>query len=178
MSVQKGRITSVAQREQQPRFAEPGELRVSPHRCTKCGKSFSHPPALVIHEKFCSGQARSSGAQQGSPSSATAGETQPVLTSTVRVEEVGGEQGTVAADEGRADEGGVPIRSGKRRLDGGLKQSGLREGQRRIPHSLYFKYQVALEFSAMQRKKELGIIANPLQKTSQERTCDECAIHV
>lgn len=42
-----------------------------------------------------------------------------------------------------------------------------KEGQHRTPYTLFFKLQVAKEFLALQQKKELGIVPDPLQRTSE-----------
>lgn len=55
----------------------------------------------------------------------------------------------------------------KLRKDGLPKRSGLRQGQRRVPHTIFLKYQVALQFQALREMKERGLITDPLRRTSE-----------
>lgn len=52
--------------------------------------------------------------------------------------------------------------------DGRLKRSGLKEGMRRTPHSLLFKWRVAVDYQYFRDLKAQGILSNPLQRTSEQ----------
>ena len=79
----------------------------------------------------------------------------------------GDRRGPAQESPGEEEQEEVEQGSSKRRKsDGGIKLSGMREGQRRTPHTLYFKYSVAMEYEALKRKKEQGTIADPLGRTS------------
>ena len=55
----------------------------------------------------------------------------------------------------------------KLRKDGGFKQSGLREGDKKTARTLYFKYEVAKYYHQMQKQKERGLCARPLEETCE-----------
>lgn len=65
----------------------------------------------------------------------------------------------------RGDVEVVQVRK-KRRKDGGFKMSGLREGMKRKPYTLLFKYQVCLAFDKYSEMKQQGLLSNPLEATS------------
>lgn len=54
-----------------------------------------------------------------------------------------------------------------RKKDGLPKESGGKEGCRRRSHTLYYKYQVAMDYAIFDDMKQQGIISDPLTRTSQ-----------
>lgn len=143
----------------------------------RCGRSFDHLPALTVHSKFCKFSCVST--EEELESAENAQET-PV---SVPMEATEASNGPTSVEEvevsARPDlrhlppptpSAGRQIAEGKyvkrRKTDGRPKQSGLRQGMHKTPHSLLFKLRVALECQAFMEKKEQGQIKDPLYRTS------------
>ena len=129
-----------------------------------CGKEFAHAPAFGIHKKFCTpaivdgdGLNFLSNPSRNAECSSTTGSVNDTCATGSGFSEV-------------STDGESPGTSGssslKLRKDGKQKQSGLQHGQKRIPHTLYLKLQVALQYERFQAMKECGEISDPLQRTS------------
>ena len=130
-----------------------------------CGQTFNHPPALNIHRKFCRAVAFHAAVcdnEFDGDDGETGGEN--------------GEGGAADADDAAADEAPRdeheescsdkdPIK--RRKINGEPKKSGMKQGQHRTPYTVYFKYTVALEYEAFCKKKEEGLITNPLERCSE-----------
>ena len=113
--------------------------------CAKgCGQTFLHGPARVAHEKFCSGRAAETAAEVAAAAEAAASAattTQPATAVT--------EAAAEAADS--SDDEQPPAKAPKLRADGGIKQSGLRQGEKKgMKHSLYFKLEVVRTLRRLQ----------------------------
>ena len=128
-------------------------------QCSKgCGRAFEHAPARVHHEKTCSG-GRGCGLPSAAASAAAA------IAAEVAAAEIAAAGAADAADTGAAeaadsDGEGVapPAKVPKLRKDGGIKQSGLREGEKKgIAHTLYFKLEVVRTLRKFQSLEKRGL---------------------
>lgn len=156
VSTSHGRVTNITSAAPQPRFVSQSASSSSVLLCAQCKQAFSHPPAFIVHKKFCKlRDNRQVVAEETQP------DEQPPHTQH-QVEAAAAEHEPIEVEVD--DITGRP--SKLRKTDGLRKQSGLKEGQHRTPYSLYFKYHVAQEFAAWQAKKEQGFISDPLQRTS------------
>ena len=70
---------------------------------------------------------------------------------------------TLGAAAGPIDE--QPRKRKRKRHDGGFKQSGLREGDKRKPRTIYFKYEVVQYYRKMQKFKDQGLCPTPGDST-------------
>ena len=145
---EKGKLVASALTQEQPKHAQ---VPKGSYAC-ECGRSFMHGPAFLIHRKFCTrallsdldgGMEKECGAEIGSAVDSAQEPAPPPS-------EVASSSGT----------------SQKLRKDGRPKQSGLREGDRRVPHTIYLKYQVALQYENFLGMKKAGTCSDPLQRTS------------
>ena len=127
-----------------------------------CGRQFNHGPAFLVHRKFCP-RAIMAEDQDSLESHSEPGDS----------ESAGANDNETLSSAGNSNGGAPTPQSSSRssgsarvRKDGKRKESGLREGQKRAPHTIYLKYQVAKEFEAFNRLKLTGEISDPLQRTS------------
>ena len=104
--------------------------------CNVCGKRFTHPPALVAHRKFCVDA--------------------HALLSEPTADDSDDAEATAEASESRK----------KIRKNGKVKLTGWKAGHRRMQYLVWYKYQVAVEYQIQLRKKEVGLVNDPLAKTS------------
>lgn len=148
--------------EAQPKYVQESSSSNGLYQCSKCKVRFKHGPALSTHFKFCKGIG-----VEHLPSSERSDEREQPRFDEIEVVDV--DELTCAADEtiGDADGDKVVGRPVKRRKsDGAPKRSGMRLGMCKTPHTLLFKYRVAVEFAARLEDKENGLIKDPLQQTS------------
>lgn len=156
-----------------------------------CGRSFSHAPGRTAHEKACSRKRKqhikryesieamsSSDGEQYHQEPALLGElsSDPDVVGDEEGDNEVDEVGVNNPDERSADEeehatggpGGqnddkekkAPVGK-KRRLDGRFKLSGLKEGDRRLARTLYFKYEVVKYYRSQQELKKRGLCPTP-----------------
>lgn len=121
-----------------------------------CGMAFDHPPALTIHQRFCRGIGR--------PNDVSDNQGGEALHDPIDLVEVEAEEDDIS-DLDHIDNGGRPVK--RRKYDGKPKQSGLRQGMKRTPHSLLFKFRVALEYEAFWGDRDRGLLTDPLKHTSE-----------
>ena len=156
-SYKKGKLMTAEPSAEQPRHAD---MQGGAFVCPGCSKFFNHPPTFGIHKRFC--QPAQLSEIYGGPSL--------IVTPQAHSQEASSVAGGSSTNDHRETESvGTPpstASSAKLRKDGQPKRSGLREGQRRVPHTLYLKYQVALQFKAFEEMKMRGQITDPLQRTS------------
>ena len=134
--------------------------------CPKCGRTFSHAPAMASHVKVCKGTSATAAAV----AVAATAFVEDVATSTAPTFSVdaAADAGWAAfrvateADDVQRPPGKVP----KLRKDGVTpKQSGQREGWTRTPRTLYFKLEIVKTFRRFERLKSLGLCPFPNQAT-------------
>ena len=101
--------------------------------CSKgCGRAFEHAPARVHHEKTCTG-----GHGYGTPAAVAAAAAEVAAAETVAAEAVAAEATAAAAASDGEDVPPPLAKAPKIRKDGDVKQSGLREGDKKgINHTL------------------------------------------
>lgn len=151
--------------EPQPKYVQERSTSNGLYVCSKCKVRFKHGPALSTHSKFCKGIEA-----EHLPSSESSEEEEPRFDENeVNIDQLEASApgtNTSAADEaiGDADSGSRPVK--RRKSDGAPKRSGMRIGMCKTPHTLLFKYRVAVEFAARLQDKEHGLIKDPLQQTS------------
>lgn len=139
-------------------------------QCKRCGRHFSHPPALSTHVRFCK--------QREAPQTPASHENIGNEPDETARRESAQDETPATAGNGAYD---IPVNPAphpapdaeasnrkRRKSDGKVKQSGLREGQHRTPYSLLFKYQVAMDYSKYASMKERGLISNALARTSED----------
>ena len=123
---ERGRLVGSTNAAQHERFTD----AAGPNLLCFCGRTFTHAPALLVHQRFC---ARAALAEDHGLDAHTAGEEGERVSD----KQVAGEEGEQVSDDPQPN-------AKRRKYDGGVKRSGLRQGQHRQPHTLMFKYQVAL----------------------------------
>ena len=156
-SYKKGRLVTSELSAAQPRHVD---MQGGAFVCHGCSRVFNHAPAFVIHKTFC--QPAQLSELVGGPSLIGTPQAHSQEASSV----AGGSSTNYHRDTESAGTPPSTASSAKLRKDGQPKRSGLREGQRRVPHTLYLKYQVALQFKALEEMKMRGQITDPLQRTS------------
>ena len=125
--------------------------------CSKgCGRAFEHAPARVHHEKTCTG-----GNGYGTPAAVAAAAAEVAAAETVAAEAVAAEATAAAAASDGEDVPPPLAKAPKIRKDGDVKQSGLREGDKKgINHTLYFKLGVVRTLRKFQTIEKLGLQPN------------------
>jgi hypothetical protein len=135
--------------------------------CVKgCGRSFSHAPAKVAHEKVCKGGINpfvnaAAAAAQAEAAEAAAASVSAAAAASFSAAASAAAAAAESDDEVRPPPGKAP----KLRKDGKPKQSGQREGELRTPRTLYFKLEVVKTFRHFERLKVLSLCSYPNQST-------------
>ena len=158
---EKGKLVGSELAQAHEKWAAP---ELGPRSICKCGKTFDHAPAFLVHRKFCT---RAAAAEVLADMDMAVDDDASTSSAPVRVTTDPATE-TAADGEQSDNDSREPAGMSSKRLKNnqGFKRSGLKQGQRKMSHTLIFKYQVAMEFDARLNLKAEGVTKTPLQDVS------------
>ena len=159
--------------------------------CSKgCGKSFANAGAKATHERACKGPGAFGASLAGTSRATAAGPTADAAAAAAEAGAAGATTAESAEAEAAEDDsdddsdgGGVapPAKAPKLRKDGGVKQSGLRQGEKKgLSYTLYYKLEVVRTLRKFQSLEKLGLVHLPPVgnwRGAGNETAERCNVH-